>query len=495
MTLDAVERRWDQGERAIARAEWRLYIGRPGADGASRQRTRNAWLSDPELLPSVRLAARRTAFAPLAQRLRIFGRLVAEAQIEQHPSIVRLRSSAQRRIVAFRPRWKGKPVDPAVPEEVLHHSPRRTDRRAAYYADEPLFRPLVPALQRLVERRNDRARERGFRSFPEYRLAAEGLTVARLYDLLDAALVGAPRRLRRIRERFQERTGEAGWYPWDLEYARESGIPDRCFPAERMLSDVRDGVRGWGFRPEQLKFRLDWHETPSGGMEISVDPPRDVRVIATARPGWTYRGVLFHEVGHAIHARSIRASTPWTRRPASLPGFASLCEGLGAVFESIPASREWLAAQRDLPPEVVQHAVDGRSESDLVWMVYHANRVRSEIEMYTAPERDPTAGPLRFLRSMYGFDRFRPLSPANSFTLDTPLYLPSYVLAALFSRQVEESMLSDVGGAFWPNRRIGPWLTEHWFRDGARHDWIPRVRAITGRPFGPAAFRRSVGLG
>jgi hypothetical protein len=497
-TVDAflrrAESRWERIERALGRSEWSLYIGRGGHDGGRWQRLRHRWLSDPALLPFLRQAARRASSALIARRLELFARVVAEVQVEQHPPIVRIRSAAQRAIARFRPLWKGRRVDRAIPDEALRHSRRRPERRAAYYVEERLYRRLGDDLRRLVDLRNARARELGFRSFPEYRLRAEGLSVSRLLDLIDTALRGGPRRLRAIRERFQARTGRTDWFPWDLEYSAGDGPPDRAFPADRMLADVLAGVRRWGFRPSQLAFRVDWHDTPAGGMEVSVDPPHDVRVVATAQTGWTYRGVLFHEVGHAIHARSVRAPSPWLSRPGSLPGFGSLCEGIGALFESIPTSREWLSAQRGLDAETIERAVASRQESELMWMVFHADRTRAEIDLYENPRRDPSVGRLRFLRAMFGYDRFRPLAPANSFTLDAPLYLPSYVLATLFAAQVEEAMLDELDGPIWPNRRVGPWLTERWLRHGARNDWIPWVRETTGRPLGAAAFRRSVGL-
>jgi len=458
------------------------------------QRRRTEWLSDPATPAFVQDVQLRVHSPTLQRELQLFGRVIREVQVEQHPAIVRIRSGAQRKIAQFRPSWKRKTVDRSVPEVALRNSPRRRERRSAYYAEEPLYRPLEADLRRLVELRNGGARELGFRSFPEYKLEAEGLTVSRLYELMDSALAGAPGRLRRIQEGFRDRTGQSDWHPWDLDYARgtETGISDDHFPANRMLSDVLHGVRGWGFRAAQLKFRVDWHDTPSGGMEISVDPPRDVRVVATAQPGWLYLGVLFHEIGHAIHARSTRVPSPLLRRPGSLPGFNSLCEGIGTVFEGLASTREWLASRGNISPEAIERSQANQQESELVWMAYHADRVRAEIELYLHPERDPAVARSRFLRAMFGYDDFRPLAVANAFTIDNPVYLPSYVLASLFAKQVIEGMLAEIGGPIWPNPRVGPWLTEHWLCHGARHDWIPWIRETTGQAFGAGAFRRSI---
>ncbi len=495
--LRTTERRLEGFDRAIARAEFRLYIGRPEKEESRWHLRRSEWLSDPFTRESVREARTHVRSPGLRRRLELLERALVEAQIEQHPPIVRIRTAALRRIARFRPKWKGRRVDRIVPENALRRSPRRRERRSAYYAEEPLHRTLEGTLRRLVELRNDRARALGFRSYPEYKLETEGLTVSRLNELIDSALAGAPARLRRIQERFRVRTGLSDWYPWDLDYLREveGGLPEAAFPANRMMTDVLEGARGWGFRPAQLGFRVAWHDTPFGGLEIPVDPPRDVRIVATAQPGWLYRCVLFHEVGHAIHDRSTRVPTHLLRWHGFLPGFNSMCEGIGAVFEELSSSREWLASRRDLTPEEIDRHRALQSETELGRMVYHAEQIRAEIELYLHPERDSTPGRKRFLRTMLGYDDFRPLSVATAFSIGSPCYLPSYVLATLFAKQLLEAMFAEIGGPIWPNPQVGPWLIERWLRHGASHDWIPWVRTTTGSEFGPGAFRRATAPG
>ncbi|MGC2035300.1 MAG: hypothetical protein WA761_07655 [Thermoplasmata archaeon] len=494
--LRRTEARLTMLDHGIALADWRLFTGRSSSGSLSWQLGRNEWLSDPALLEFARGAQGTVRGSLLRRRMELLERVVVESQIEQYPPIARARARLQRRITAYRPRWKGRRVDRAEIDTVLRRDPDRAEREKAFYAEQPLYGPLENELRRLVHARNDRARDLGFRSYPAYKLGYEGLTVERLFELMETALTGASRRLREVRARFQERTGLTEWLPWDLPFLHEAegGLPDPAFPALDLVPAVLEGVRGWGFRPSQLKFRIDEHDLPFGGMEIAVHPPKDVRIIVHPKSGWLWYMVLFHEVGHGIHSRSARASSHLLRGHESVLGFQGLVEGIGGLFEELPGSAEWLTTRPGLDARLVNEFRNRRQETELSRMVSLVGWVRQEIGLYLDPEGDPAAEMLRFQKEMLGFDDFRPLSAADSFTVDSPVYSQSYILAELFDKQILSAVRSQIDGPLWPNPKFAGWLTENWLRYGTRHDWVPRVKEVTGQAFGAEEFVRGRSL-
>lgn len=54
--------------------------------------------------------------------------------------------------------------------------------------------------------------------------------------------------------------------------------------------------------------------------------------------------------------------------------------------------------------------------------------------------------------------------------------------------QLARALRERFGGPFWPNPKFARWLTREWFAPGSLYDWAPRVREVTGRPFGAEAF-------
>ncbi len=422
------------------------------------------------------------------------GRIALDSRIEQAEPIARQRRRLQQAAAEFRPKWRGRRVGREIVWQAMRSSRRRSERRCAYYAEDPLYRRCEGGLRTLVALRNEHARAAGFRSFPDYRLAMEGLTLAGFRRLVTEALRYAPDEIRRWRSVIGERTGTTEWGPWDVEYAQEleRGLPDAAFPKRGALGAVASAVRRWGFARSDLGFRVDRHDLASGGLCLAPEPPSDVRVIVHPSGGfWTYFA-LFHETGHAVAARSVRQPSPLLRDPEGVPGFASLLEAEGGFFEQIAWSADWLSTRPHLPPERIRATARGARLGALLAVANLAVGIEQELTLYLRPDRDPAVEGARTATRLFGYDPYRPRSFADSFAIEAPLYGVSYLLADLIRAQITEAALAEVGPPLWPNRKIGPWLVRNFFREGASIDWRPRLRAVTGRPFSAAAFNREM---
>ena len=488
---DTLERRLEPLDRAILLAEWRLATGRSRTGAGPWQERRHRVLSAPEVLESVRRFREEGHGGRLERRLALLERATLESRIEQDPAIVRIRSRLQSRVAAFRPLWHGRRVNRVVLWRVLRNSANREERRAAYYAQDPVYRAVERELRALVGLRNAKAREFGFRSYPEYRLSFDRLSVARLEELLESALRYVPAEMRRIRSGFEDATGERDFYPWDVNYAREraGGLPEASFPPETMLPSILRGVRAWGIPSSALRFRVTRHDIPSGGLCLAPSPPRDVRVVIhPGRGGWEDYMVLFHEVGHAVHSASIRAPTHLLRWHEGLPGFGGFHEGIGEVFAEIAQTGSWLHTRPGLPTDAVHRFVAEHRRSRLRDVGWLGEWIRRELGLYLRPGQDPGRRTDQYQRGVLGMDASPPTSFADSFYIEAPVYGTSYLIANLLCPQLLAAALGEAGGPLWPNRKVGPWFVRHWFREGSAFDWLPRVREVTGQPFGAGAF-------
>lgn len=473
-------------------ADWRLYSGRSTEGSLKWQLRRQKLLSARGLVEWAAHGVQQAPDATTARRFELLRRMATEAMLEQHPSIARPRAKLQRRIAAFRPRWKGRRATRAMVREKARRSDRREDRCAGWYAEDPLHRSIEEPLRSLARLRNERARECGFRSYPEYRLSYEGFSVSRLEELLALSA-------RRVREaclnkrgEFEAATGLHDWYPWDSAYADElaARTPRESFTSRSMLRSVLAGVRQWGFGPRPLKFRVDQHDLSAGGIEIPVDPPGDVRVLVHDMSGWLYYMILFHEVGHAVHSRSVRPHSPLLRWHEYLPGFPGFVEGIGTLFEEIPRSYEWLATRPRVGSHLAGQISSVKHLSEITGLSWLIAWVRGELELYRNPGGDIARTRFECLRRLGGFDAFSFPSFGDSFYVEIPVYTQSYLFATLFAKQLLETMREEMGETLWPNPQFGPWLTQNWFQPSGEFDWVPHLRDVTGRPFGTASFDR-----
>jgi hypothetical protein len=488
-----LDRRLERFDRAILVADWNLYSGRSRSGASEWQLKRAALLSDPRLLPWVRESLRRSWPSLLHRRLELMERILLDSYVEQSSEVVRIRSDLQRRIVAFRPRWKGRRVNRAVVHRVLWESKSERERRQAYYCFELLHRPLEEPLRRLVRLRNERARELGARSYAHLRLGFQGFSPERLDAWTETAVAEAPRRIRALRESFQAATGQSGWHPWDFYYAhhRRVPLPDRSFPQRGMLPRILSAVGEWGFPIDRMRFRVVYHDLPSGGLTLAPDPPRDVRILVHPQSGWRSHLVMFHEVGHAVQSSCIRAPRHLLRWHENVPGFSAFHEGIGALFEELASNEEWLARRPGISRSRAADFARMSRSANVLEAVSHAGWFGVEQSLYRRPETDAVADGYRYVRRLCGYDSYEPRSFVDSFFIDEPIYAPNYLVASLFAQHLAATLKDRFSGPFWPNRRVGPWLTRNWFAPGSIYDWVPRVKTVTGRPFSADAFRRA----
>lgn len=383
-------------------------------------------------------------------------------------------------------------MDRAGLYDEMRTNPDRSLREEAYRAEDELWDALEPQIRALIRVRNARAQALGFRDYPELRLKFEGVGVRELRRLCEEAVIPLVGKIRRLREEFLTATREGEWFPWDLRFAleRHAGLPRGPFPGGKMVPAVRGALRRWGFPMDRLPIAVTLHDIPFGGLTFAIRIPTDVRILIPPKGGWDWYSVGFHEFGHAVHFSRIRQPDHLLRSPDV--GFSGFVEGIADLFEEVSVHPRWLKSRPGLTLESIRHFRLGRALSDLSQAATTTNWVNTELDLYRNPAADLRLESARRLQSLFGFGQYDPRSFLQTTLVTHPVYNQSYLLSLLFRKQLVEAIHRQVGDPLWPNARVGPWLTENWFAPGAQFDWIPRVRDVTGRPFGTKAFLDSV---
>lgn len=488
--LNRLELRLAELDHSLFLAWWNQYAGVSLEGTASWDKARSELVGREALLRFLRGAQSRPNPPLLARRLELFRRIAEDALVEQHPSVAALRARLIQRIFAFRPTWKGKPTTEARVRDILRLHKNRQVRQEAYQALQQVALGCESDLRRLVQARNVRAQELGYRSFMDFRLTAEGLTLQQLEGFIDRIIPAARSPLRRFRDQFHERSGDSGFYPWDTDRAAEgrNPLPEGAFPGRSMVRDVLRTVRAWGFRGPSRPFTIVQRSIPTGGITLAVQLPTDTRIAVNPKGGWLHYSILLHEFGHAVQSQYTRGSTHVLRGPENIPGFAGFHESIGGIFERIPTTEAWLRGRPRVAPNLVRQFRENMEDEELRGGAVTANWVRKEVQLYKRPKANLSPDFERYDRETYGFDDHPAPSFADPFWVEAAFYSKSYLIAGILGAQLRQAIREQVPGPFWPNRRVIPWLVRNWFRFGARYDWVPRVREVTGRPFGVRDF-------
>lgn len=492
--MDRFEQELARRDRRVILALWGVALGRKTARPERWELGRARLLGDPSLLRFSEAALRRPLPGLLERRVLLLHRAAEDVQVEQTPKIIALRNRLLRADATLAPHVEGRKMSIGEAFRRVRSNPDQKTRRAHWEAIQDANRTLEADLLELARLRNESAREAGHRSYVDLRLSQEGIRRIDLEGWSRAVLRAGKAQRSRLREAFEARTGASEFYPWDQLFAGRLLRPDAdgFFPNTKVIPWALEGLRGWGLPPKQFPIKIVWHTNPTGGVTYAPTIPTDVRFMIhpRGRGGWALQCLTLHELGHAVHACSVRAPTHFLRGNELMPGYPGFLEGVGQMFYAIGTSEEFLRSRPGLGRDLAATLQQGRARDEMLWACTMAVSVAQEFDLYTSPNAGLSDRFARRFRAAWDYDTSSPPSFANTIWIQYGLYMKSYFLAEIFAAQIREAALGEVGGEFWPNRRLGPWLVRNWLARGATFDWVPHVREVSGKQFGPDPLLR-----
>lgn len=470
-------------------AEWDKYLGQASAEQLNEREAAIAdFLLDPELSETITTWHNKLTEDkkhPILRRLVRWGHLLIDAQARHRPEIYRLRTEIDTQIVTFRPTLEGQTISRTEQRHILRTDPDRERRKAAWLADAPLAQSIAEDTRELMRRRNRIAQELGYSDYVALSLTTDETERSFILETFLELEETTHDIYKNVLDRCRRVIGTKDLRPWDIPYALEklTGFPDELFPRDRLIDEVTAVLQNLGFRKAQLQIPVTFIDIPFGGLCFAIRPPDDVRILANPRDGHTYYVTMFHEFGHALHARHIPADlSPILKYE---PGCFN--EGMACAIGRLAADPEWLA-ERDLSTVAIQRF--RRS-----WAAIMIHRLRSMMALATFEYRayedlDQDLDALwreiheSFLLVPYDIN---PGWAASPFWVSHPVYYQNYVLAEVIASQI----LTNIRGRFralYNDRRVGPFIARRYFQPACTLPWLQKIRRVTGHPLSTKAL-------
>jgi hypothetical protein len=281
--------------------------------------------------------------------------------------------------------------------------------------------------------------------------------------------------------------------PWDIDYwlhQQEQSQGGDAWPKEKGVERLRALMNGLGFAVDSLPIDVKIWDVPTGGITFPVRPPFEARLLSNPFNGSQFYGVLFHEYGHALNFTLLRPDLPI----AFLRGDETpLGEGVAETMGYFAADHYWLERAAGVPAAEAARLEQVATLRQLVWLRRTiALNAYAEISQYLAPGADRDSLYAATYRRFIGVEL-----PAGHYfaTRDMfatgPLYFQSYLYANMIAAQLREAMRREFGvDDLTAERRVAPWLTEHFFAPGASIPWPEKIRRATGSPLSSEALVR-----
>jgi peptidyl-dipeptidase A len=347
----------------------------------------------------------------------------------------------------------------------------------------PLAAEVEADVIELMRRRNRIAQSLGYDDYWALALALNGLAPEQVQALLAQLAHATEPAYRACLSEWASQLGVAEIRPWDLSFAQHqlAGPPDSLLPRSDSVAASLALAESLGLAEAARAVRVDYADIPFGGLCFGVRLPDDVRILAGPLAGQGDYATMFHEFGHALHARYRRAPTPILRDEP-----APFNEGVACTLQRFAAD-----AGPGLSPGAAEAHQRSWAQALLVRLRTFTGLATFEHAAYAAlaqADGDPLDLGLLYRRSMQAALLIE--WPAEATWADNPCwtlfpaYVQNYVVAEAIASQTHAALRRDLGSHGLRRPEAGQWLAERYWQPAGTVEWTEKVEQATGARLG-----------
>lgn len=378
----------------------------------------------------------------------------------------------------------------------------------------------------LVKKRNRMAKALGYVDFYDYKVTcAEGFNKARLFEILDTLEIGTREQLDRAVKQLIAEKGEAANLPWNRAFMLAGDVTkklDPYFPFEKapmrwarsyaalginykgatMTLDLLDrkGKHSNGFChwPQPAWVKADGSWQPSVANFTSLADPKQVG------SGKNALETLMHEAGHAAHFANVVQPSPLFSQERA-PMSVAYAENQSMFLDSLVGDAAWRGRYaRDESEKVVPwELLDEEIRCTHPYAVFSLRRMISvsyfEKALYELPEAEVTPERVMALQSEIetkvggGLSGLPLLAIPHILSDEASCYYHGYVLAEMSVHQTR-AFFKKRDGHIIDNPKVGPTLTEKYWKPGSGALFLDLVQELTGEPLSGDAWCKELAL-
>jgi oligoendopeptidase F len=407
----------------------------------------------------------------LRRRIELNYSMHLRAAIDKNPEIARLQNKLEAEVEYL----KDLPPNPKI--ELRYESDRNLRRRQIEFnaiAGEKKEHDLL----KLMQLRNQRAREHGFANYADYALKTSEVDAVMLLKILNDIVVATEESYSKlvVEARNYLDVDNVELFDWPYFLQKKLCPPSNYFAKEQGLPRIHDVVRSFGVREEELG--ISFHlvdQMYAGGCCVCVDIPHDIRVMVRPGHGFDWYALLLHELGHGLLARYNQQCLILQKESITFD------ETIATLFETIAHDRQFLSGSIGMPEsEINQFEADYQKRQ-----LYELRRLISsfmfEYEAYLNLDQD-----LRQLADKVN-EKYRHIPGSrsalwadDSFRYADPMYIHNYVLAWVITEQMLECLRGRFGG-FVGSTDAFDHLRDYCFAPGGSISWQDKVKNCIGQ--------------
>ena len=331
----SLESRYEFYRKPLTLNAWRKAVGDSVEDISGYTEAETAFLSDDSIDERLRVLAESND-AEIAERAQGWLRLRNQHGMDAHASIAAL----TKRLIETMAGPKTDPLHGQKALMTIYASTEPSARHAAMRTIAERSQLALPILAKRSAKLNELARSRGFKDFVH---AKTGKDIAESTEELEsmcreqiASTRAAWKSLMRRTETKLASGTDADWLATSTSWSADAG---GFIKSSELYNLSKSALGRMGFDLDLMNIEVRMTPNKPGGAAYGVSIPDDVRFRGNFVDGFEGARGWFHELGHAVHMKEVKAKRAPFR---ALPLDRALNEGIGEVFGAIVRDLDWV---------------------------------------------------------------------------------------------------------------------------------------------------------
>ncbi|MFA8341507.1 MAG: hypothetical protein ACEPO8_00920 [Rhodothermaceae bacterium] len=361
--------------------------------------------------------------------------------------------------------------------------------------ERPSEEKLSEMVLDLMKMRNAKVKELGYSDYGDFILELSGQGIKSFYSMIDEMLKTTDAPYNEILSKLEKEGKELNFRNL-MPYFRFSSRLKIDIPSEKYQEVLSETLSDIGMNYKQMPIRFVDKQIPYGGNCISVNIPKDVRIVCLPAAGLRTR---MHELGHGLQTVFTEVSSPMLKGYEWCLGSANglaYFEGMAETIARFYTNPVWLKKHTKLSDEEIKNADIQDKYMSAVSLRFSIANFLVEFELYKNLDKDPNEVQNAVYKRIFKGDLKspRPVNLASVFYVAYPCYVQNYLIADIISWQVHKTLKEKFGENFVLKKETGEFLKKYLYNDGVTRHWQKRLSDATGKKLDITGYLKYKGL-
>ncbi len=421
----------------------------------------------------------------------------------------KMQTDIEKKYSKFRAKVGNKEYTDNDVEEVLKNSTELDLLKNVWTGQKEIGNVVAGDIIKLVKKRNEVAKELGFKNFHDMslRLSEEDPDeISKLFDDLDNLTRDAFKKEKEhmdqvLSARLKIKPEEL--MPWHYQNRFFQEAPkvydidlDQYFKNKDLVGVTEKYYKSLNLPIEDMVAKSDLFEKPNKNqhaycINIDRDEP-DIRVLCNVKDNNEWAGTLLHEYGHALYEKFYDKNLPWTLKQ---PAHIFTTEAIAMMFGRLPNNAQWMKEMIGLSDADKAKVQEVGSKmlrlQQLCFSRWSQVMYRFEKSLYENPDQDlnklwwDLVEKYQMIKRPAG--RNNPDWASKIHIATSPCYYHNYHMGELFASQLFYTLADKVlktndyaNVTFYNHPEVGDFLKKNVFGPGAKYEWNDMIERATG---------------